>query len=82
MSQKSNVYINGGFFIISKNALKKIRDKDTYWEKEPLIHFKNKRKLFAYKHEGFWKSLDTLKDKNEFNRLFKEKKNLWKVKKR
>tara|TARA_B110000285_G_C15032815_1_gene567654 strand:- start:419 stop:1195 length:777 start_codon:yes stop_codon:yes gene_type:complete len=81
-NKKSNVYINGGFFIISKNALKEIKDKDTYWEKEPLIHLKNKKKLFAYKHEGFWKSLDTLKDKNEFNKLFKENKNLWKVKKR
>ena len=52
----------------------------TYWEKEPLNYFKNKNFLFAFKHEGFWKSLDTLKDKNDFNLLYKQKKYLWKLK--
>jgi len=36
--------------------------------------------LFAFKHRGFWKSLDTLKDKNDFNNLYKnKKKNPWKI---
>ena len=52
-----------------------------YWEQEPLNYFLKKKKLFAYKHDGFWKSLDTLKDKNDFNKLIKEKKLLWKKKK-
>ena len=75
--EKSDVYINGGFFVISKNAIKKIKNKDTYWEKEPLSYFLKQKKLFAFKHEGFWKSLDTLKDKNDFNKMLKKNKKPW-----
>ena len=75
--KKSDVYINGGFFVISKNAVKRIKNKKIYWEKEPLSYFLNQKKLFAYKHEGFWKSLDTLKDKNDFNEIIKKKKIPW-----
>ena len=77
--EKSDVYINGGFFVISKYAVKKIKNKNIYWEKEPLSFFLKKKKLFAYKHEGFWKSLDTLKDKNDFNQMVKNKKEPWKI---
>ena len=52
--------------------------KNTYWEKEPLSFFLKKKKLFAFKHEGFWKSLDTLKDKNDFNEMIKKNKMPWK----
>jgi len=77
--QKSDVYINGGFFIISKSCIKKIKNDKIYWEKEPLGYFLNKKQLYAYKHEGFWKSLDTLKDKNDFNNLVRKKNIPWKI---
>ena len=48
-----------------------------FWENEPLNFAIKKKKLFAYKHEGFWKSLDTLKDKNDFNELLKKKNTPW-----
>ena len=73
------MYINGGFFVISKNSVKKIKNKKTYWEKEPLGYFLKKKKLFAYKHDGFWKSLDTLKDKNDFIEMIKKNKQPWKI---
>lgn len=76
-NKKSDVYINGGFFVISKDAIKKIKDRKTYWEKEPLSYFLKEKKLFAFKHEGFWKSLDTLKDKNDFNEIIKKGKRPW-----
>lgn len=76
-NKKSDVYVNGGFFVISKDAIKKIKDRKTYWEKEPLSHFLKEKKLFAFKHEGFWKSLDTLKDKNDFNEIIKKGKRPW-----
>ena len=76
--KKSDVYINGGFFVISKNGIKKIKNKSTYWEKEPLSYFLKKKKLFAFKFDGFWKSLDTLKDKNDFNEMIKKNKLPWK----
>jgi len=76
--KKSDIYINGGFFVISKEAIKKIKNKNIYWEKEPLSFYLKKKKLFAFKHEGFWKSLDTLKDKNDFNEMIKKNKMPWK----
>ena len=76
--KKSDVYINGGFFVISKDAVKKIKNKNVYWEKEPLSFYLKQKKLYAFKHEGFWKSLDTLKDKNDFNEMIKRNKMPWK----
>ena len=74
---QSDVYINGGFFVISKNAIKKIKNKNIYWEKEPIKYFLKRKKLYAFKHNGFWKSLDTLKDKNDFNKMIKKNKKPW-----
>ena len=76
-NKKTDVYINGGFFVISKNAIKQIKDIKTYWEIEPLKYYLKKEKLYAFKHEGFWKSLDTLKDKNDFNQMFIQNKKPW-----
>jgi glucose-1-phosphate cytidylyltransferase len=79
-NKSSNVLINGGFFVIDKDAIKKIKNTKIYWEKEPLSYYLSKKKLYAFKHNGFWKSLDTMKDKNDFNILLKTKKKLpWKV---
>ncbi len=75
--KKVDIYINGGFFIISKKMINKIKSKKMFWENEPLNFAIKKKKLFAYKHEGFWKSLDTLKDKNDFNELLKKKNTPW-----
>ena len=70
-NKKVDVYVNGGFFVISKEMIKHIKGKKIYWENDPLNYAIKKKKLFAFKHEGFWKSLDTLKDKNDFNELYK-----------
>ena len=75
--QQTDIYVNGGFFVISKSCVKKIKNNSIYWEKEPLSYFLKQKKLFAFKHEGFWKSLDTLKDKNDFNQLLKKNKKPW-----
>jgi len=76
-NKKTDVYINGGFFVISKNAIKQIKDFKTYWEIEPLKYYLKQKKLYAFKHDGFWKSLDTLKDKNDFNKMFTQNKKPW-----
>jgi len=76
-NKKTDVYINGGFFVISKNAIEKIKNEKIYWEKEPLTYYLKIKKLYAFKHEGFWKSLDTLKDKNDFNKMIKKNKEPW-----
>ena len=78
-NRNTNTYINGGYFVIDKSAINKIKKNSTYWEKEPLNFLAKKKQLFAFKHKGFWKSLDTLKDKNDFNDLYNKKKYPWKI---
>ena len=79
-NKKTDTYVNGGFFVIDKSSINKINNNSTYWEQGPLSFFAKKKQLLAFKHEGFWKSLDTLKDKNDFNNLHKsKKKSPWKI---
>ena len=79
-NKKADTHFNGGFFIVDKSAIKKIINNNIYWEQEPLNFFTKKKQLYAFKHDGFWKSLDTLKDKNDFNKLFNSrKKSPWKI---
>ena len=79
-NRKIDTYINGGYFVIDKSCINKIDNSNTYWEQEPLSFFAKKKQLFAFKHDGFWKSLDTLKDKGEFNNICKNKKKYpWKI---
>jgi glucose-1-phosphate cytidylyltransferase len=80
-NRNAETYVNGGYFVINKESIQKIKNDTTYWEQEPLSFYAKKKQLFAFKHDGFWKSLDTLKDKNDFNLLFKNKKYPWKLKK-
>ena len=71
--------INGGFFVISKKAIKYIKKDSQYWESEPLEKIISLKKLGAYKHYGYWGSLDTLKDKKNLNELWFKKKAPWKT---
>lgn len=79
--KKVNVYINAGFHVIDKSCLKYIKNKKEFWEKEPISKILKVKKLFSFKHEGFWKSLDTLKDKKDFNQMYNQNKCYWKFKK-
>ena len=79
-NKKSDTYVNGGYFVIDKSTIKKIYNENVYWEQQPLSFFSKQKNLYAFKHEGFWKSLDTLKDKNDFNKLYNNnKKYPWKT---
>ncbi len=78
-NKKSDVFINGGFFVISKNAINFIKENKTYWEEFPLKKVLKKKKLFSYKHLDFWHSLDTMKDKHDLNLLYKKNKFMWKI---
>jgi glucose-1-phosphate cytidylyltransferase len=75
--KKSKFQINGGFFVFSKESLKKIKNSNVYFEKKPLQSIIKLKKLYAFEHRGFWKSLDTLKDKNDFNKIIKKGKKPW-----
>ena len=71
--------INGGFFIISKKAISFIKNFNQYWESEPMQKIISKKQFSAFKHNGFWASLDTLKDKKNLNKLWYQKKAPWKI---
>tara|TARA_Y100001970_G_C14104729_1_gene787443 strand:+ start:523 stop:1251 length:729 start_codon:yes stop_codon:yes gene_type:complete len=70
--QVSDGWINGGFFIANKNFLKFIKNKRTILEKDPLEKASRKGELVAFKHKGFWKCMDTLRDKNVLEKIYRK----------
>lgn len=66
-------YINGGFFVLNKEIFDYIPDGDLIiWEQEPLKELAKDSQLNAYKHEGFWRPVDTLRDKIYLETLWKD----------
>jgi glucose-1-phosphate cytidylyltransferase len=72
-------WINGGYFILEPEVIDYIADDETVWEKEPLEKLAESNQLSAYKHSGFWQPMDTLRDKNYLEDLWKSGKAPWKV---
>jgi len=72
-------WINGGFFILEPKVIDYIKDDTTIWEREPLEKLSSENQLGAFKHQGFWQPLDTLRDKNHLEKLWNENKALWKT---
>ena len=60
------------------NGIKVLGD-DTIFEQEPINQLVDKGELNCYKHHGFWKCMDTLKDKNDLNKMWDENKAEWKI---
>ena len=71
--QTGGGWINGGFFITNKNFLNLIKGKKTILEKEPLEKASKKKQLLAFKHNSFWKCMDTLRDKQVLEKMHKQK---------
>jgi len=55
--------INGGFFVAHPSVLDLVEGPDTVWEQGPLEALASSGELFAYRHDGFWQAMDTLRDK-------------------
>ena len=72
-------WINGGYFVLEPEIFDYIADDATIWEKEPLETLAKENQLSAYKHDGFWFALDTLRDKNHLESLWNSKHIPWKV---
>lgn len=62
-------WINGGFFVFNQEVFKHIISDETVLEKEPLEGLTHSKNLMAYKHEGFWQCMDTLRDKEYLDKL-------------
>jgi glucose-1-phosphate cytidylyltransferase len=72
-------WINGGFFVMEPEVLDYIADDTTILEKEPLESLAGDRQLVSYKHTGFWQPMDTLRDKNHLEDLWKSGTAPWKT---
>jgi glucose-1-phosphate cytidylyltransferase len=70
-------YVNIGFFVLEPEVFNYIVNDKTFFEKEPLEKLVQDEQLMAYHHKGFWKNMDTLKDKNEFEQMIQEKNTPW-----
>ena len=71
--------INGGFFVLDPRVLDHIRDDSTVWEQEPMVNLSAEGMLSAYKHHGYWQSMDTLRDKSVLEELWHTRKAPWKI---
>lgn len=75
------IWINGGFFVLEPDIFNYLKgDMDAIqWEKKPLINIANDRQLAAYKHHGYWKCMDAMRDKTELEEDWNNGSAKWKV---
>lgn len=75
------VWINGGFFVLEPGIFKYLEGNmdSIQWEKKPLIDIANDGQLAAYKHSGFWKCMDAMRDKIELEELWASPNPPWKI---
>ena len=72
-------WINGGFFVCDPEVFDYIdNDSQCVFERNPLENMSNDKKLYAYKHTGFWRAMDSLKDKNDLEELWNTNNAKWK----
>ena len=65
-------WINGGFFVVNPKFINYIDKSSTFLEKQPLEKAAKMKKLYAYKHEGFWQCMDTKRDKDNLEYQFRK----------
>jgi glucose-1-phosphate cytidylyltransferase len=71
--------INGGFFVLDPSVIDLINGDDTVWEDYPLTKLAEQEELKAYRHNGFWQPMDTLRDKKYLENLWMQNTAPWKV---
>ena len=72
-------WINGGFFVLQPEVVNYIDGDQTAWEFESLEKIAADSQLAAYQHEGFWQSMDTLRDVNVLEKFWREGNAPWKL---
>lgn len=72
-------WINGGFFVLNPDVLDQIEDDKTSWELEPLNALTKSGQVYAFRHNGFWQPMDTLREKIILNELWNEGNAPWKI---
>ena len=74
-----NAWINGGFFVMEPSVLDRIRGDLTSWEADVLPQVAADGQLSAYRHQGFWQPMDTLRDRNRLEELWEKGQAPWKL---
>jgi glucose-1-phosphate cytidylyltransferase len=72
--KEDGAWINGGFFILKPEVFKYLHDDadDIMWERQPLEDLCSDGQLVAYKHHGFWKCMDTMRDNKDLNSMWRD----------
>jgi len=73
-----NSWINGGFFVLNKKIFEYIENENSIWERKPMEKLAKDNQLNAFKYDGFWYAMDTIRDKNYLEGLWNSKKAPWK----
>lgn len=77
--QGDGSFVNGGFFVLSPRALDYVAGDDTPWEREPLEKLAAAGELMAFRHDGFWQPMDTLRDREQLESLWAAGRAPWAV---
>ena len=73
-------WINGGYFVCEPEVFNYITEGDaTVWEQQPMQQIAQSGQMKAYKHNGFWRPMDTLKDKHDLNDMWNKGQSPWKI---
>ena len=71
--------ISGGFFVLAPQALDLIADDATLWEREPMEPLARGGELMAFRHDGFWRPMDTLRDRVGLDQMWESGHTPWKL---
>jgi len=72
-------WVNSGFFVLEPKVMDYISGDASVWEREPMERLAHEGQLAAYRHNGFWQPMDSLRDKHVLEDLWKREKPPWKV---
>lgn len=72
-------WVNGGFFVLQPEVFDYLTDDETVFEQGPLVNLARSGQLLAYRHNGFWYAMDTLRDKNHLQTLWESGAAPWKL---
>jgi len=72
-------WVNGGFFALEPAALDYVEHEGIFWEAEPLTRLAEDCQLSAYRHEGFWYAMDTLRDRNVLSQMWADGEAPWRI---
>ena len=78
-TQTHEGWINGGFFVLEPEVLNYIQGDETSFEREPMERLAEDHQLMAFRHEGFWQPVDTLREKELLDHLWESGKAPWKI---